>query len=312
MSKELSNIVSFINALSIKEGFAEWGYTPVCQLISEQESYMTALERGYYADMAYLTRNIDKRFNPSLLVEGAKVIILFLAPYGSTNSKGVASYAWGKDYHLVIKERLFRIFNELSSYHNSIEGTDSFSGRVFTDSAPVLERVWAVKAGLGFIGKNGLLISRKAGIKTLIGSIICNLTLPDNCTPTNQSKSYCGNCTKCIDACPTGALCAPYKLDARKCISYNSIESKTPNLELNYSGWYYGCDECINACPWNSKNRVGWEEFSTNKELLVSATNEWWSGLSKQEFKSKFKDSPLFRGGLNNIVTLANLIDKKE
>ena len=306
MSKGLNNIVSFINELSIKEGFADWSYTEVSQLLDEQEDYMSALEKGYFADMSYLCRNIDKRFNPSLLVEGAKVIILFLAPYNSTNSKGVASYAWGKDYHLVIKEKLFRIFNELNNYHNSIEGEESFSGRVFTDSAPVLERAWAAKAGLGFIGKNGLLISRKAGIKTLIGSIICNLTLPHKLSGTNRSKSYCGNCTKCLDACPTGALCAPYTLDARKCISYNSIESKMPNLELNYNGWYFGCDECVNACPWNRKNLTGWEEFSCNSELLDGATSRWWSELTKGEFKRLFKDSPLFRGGLRNIVTLAN------
>ena len=217
----------------------------------------------------------------------------------------MASYALGEDYHKIIKDRLYILLQKLTGITT---GRDKpLRGRVFTDSAPVLERAWAVKAGLGFIGKNNFLISRKAGIRTLIGIIITDLELPAT-SPENEKK-YCGACTRCLEACPTGALCAPYRLDARKCISYQTIENKALSKLVTEKkepfprlyGRYFGCDACLDACPWNGKNRPGWPEFSSRRQLLAAATPQWWLQLADPDFKALFSNSPLLRSGLENI-----------
>ncbi|MEG1692022.1 MAG: tRNA epoxyqueuosine(34) reductase QueG [Bacteroidales bacterium] len=319
----MQEIIKNIYSLSSSLGFVDFGIASANELVTEIEHYNNSMKNGYFADMNYLSKNLEKRFNPKLLFEGAKSILVFLAPYGDGNNSNickdtplinVASYAWGEDYHLVIKNKLQIILNRIitlaKNYKEENDSTpDTTTGRVFTDSAPILERAWAVKAGLGFIGKNNFLISRKVGIRTLIGVIIVNIELPQSIK--TDDKNYCGNCTKCLDACPTGALCAPYNLDARKCISYNTIENKQLSqiLELqnenkkslNFNGWYFGCDVCMNACPWNRKNITGWPELLTNKQLLSTATNEWWKNLSGEEFKTIFASSPFMRTGLKNI-----------
>lgn len=306
---KMQEVIKNISDLSFNLGFVDFGIAKAGELTHEMEHYNHALNEGYFADMSYLSKNLEKRFNPELLVEGAKSILVFLAPYGDNiqlpdNSvdklpKGIASYSLGEDYHTVIKNKLYLILAEIKRLTNK-------SGRVFTDSAPILERAWAVKAGLGFIGKNNLLISRKTGIKTIIGIIITEIELPP--TGNKDKKRYCGSCTRCLDACPTGALCAPYTLDARKCISYNTIENSqlanmiADNLPLpNLNGQYFGCDACMDACPWNRKNLPGWPEFLTRRNLLAETTPQWWEKLSGEEFKKLFATSPLLRTGLKNI-----------
>ncbi len=279
-------------------GFAAAGYTAAKELDEEPARYMKSLEAGHFAELGYLERNLEKRFNPQLLVEGAKSVLVFLAPYGTLQNPNdghidiavpkndgsgaisvakykVAQYCLGDDYHTVIKTKLNAILSDMQQKDPSI------CGRVFTDTAPVLERAWAVRAGLGFIGKNNFLISREHGIRNFIGVIISNwqpeknhpLT-QNNDAPTDLYKKYCGNCTKCLEACPTGALCSPYTIDARKCISYLTIEQKgaamSSNLELaqERDGWIFGCDACMNACPWNSRNKEGWPEFHQKENPL--------------------------------------------
>ena len=260
-------------------GFAAAGYAHAGELENEPERYMESMEKGYFANLGYLERNLEKRFNPQLLVEGAKSVMVFLAPYGSLQNGNegyvettlpgkykVAQYALGEDYHTVIKSKLNEILTRMQQTDPAI------SGRVFTDTAPVLERAWAVRAGLGFIGKNNFLISRECGIRNFIGIIISNW-IPEN-TPTDISKKYCGSCTKCLEACPTGALCAPYTIDARKCISHLTIEEKGASMPRNIEmagergEWIFGCDACMNACPWNSRNKEGWPEFRQKENPL--------------------------------------------
>ncbi|MEG0517417.1 MAG: tRNA epoxyqueuosine(34) reductase QueG [Bacteroidales bacterium] len=307
----MQEIIKQISDLSSNLGFVDFGIAKAGELTYETEHYNHALDEGYFAGMTYLSKNIQKRFNPQLLVEGARSVLVFLAPYGEAlplplpdNSvdhlpKGVALYSLGEDYHTVIKNKLHLILARIQEFTNT-------SGRIFTDSAPILERAWAVKAGLGFIGKNNFLISRKTGIRTIIGIIVTEIELP--ATENKPQKSYCGTCTRCLDACPSGALCAPYRLDARKCISYHTIENDrlsdmiTNHLPLpNFNGQYFGCDACMNACPWNRKNRPGWPEFLTRQQLLAEATPQWWEKLSAEEFKKLFATSPLLRAGLKNI-----------
>ena len=301
-----------VKAMAKELSFADFGSAPagpVSQLC--RNSYNNALEKGHFADMQYLNNNLEKRFNPSLLVEGATTVLVFLAPYSLpdnlTPPAGISQYALGQDYHTVMKGKLFKIIDFLAA------NCQGFQGRAFTDSAPVMEREWAVRAGLGFIGKNNFLISKSCGIKNFIGTIICNAPIPSTMEmePQKQleTRGECGECQRCLQSCPTGALCAPYAIDARKCISYHTIENRylgesLANGEIEcLDGKIFGCDNCSNACPWNSRNLPGWEEFRINYEELCDREKEWWENLSQGEFKRKFRDSPLFRGGLKNIQT---------
>ena len=314
-SKEQNKeIWELICRLAMEAGFADWGAVAAEEVSTEQKRYYNAREAaGYFAELDYLKRNCSKRFNPALLVEGTKSIVLFLVPFGQEMEMGnppyIAQYARGKDYHKVIKERLFTILTTLK------ERFPEISGRPFVDSAPVLERYWAMRAGLGFIGKNNFLISPKCGIRNFICSLFLNVELPPPDAAANaadrrertQGLSSCGACRRCLDACPTGALEAPFVLNANKCTSYLTIEKRhiqhqveqqqagqrqieqqqAGGLEAHITdshsllqqrrynrmellkegnaipvnGWLFGCDCCMNACPWNSKNISSWPEF---------------------------------------------------
>ena len=301
-----------IKAMAKELSFADFGSAPagpVSQLC--RNSYNKALENGYFAGMHYLNNNLEKRFNPTLLVEGATTVLVFLAPYSLpdnlTPPAGISQYALGQDYHNIIKGKLFKIMEFLADEYKG------FQGRAFTDSAPVMEREWAVKAGLGFIGKNNFLVSKSCGIKNFIGVIICNAPVPATMEmePHKQQETCaeCGDCQRCLQGCPTGALCAPYRIDARRCISYHTIENRDLETSLkngeirSMHGKIFGCDNCSNACPWNSRNLPGWEEFRSHYEDLQGEKTEWWENLTEEEFKKMFKDSPLLRGGLKNIRT---------
>ena len=278
----MSILFEHIETMAKELGFAAAGYATAEELENEPERYMQSMENGFFADLGYLERNLEKRFNPQMLVEGAKSVMVFLAPYGSlqcsndgyieTTLSGkykVAQYALGEDYHTVIKSKLNTILTHMQQLDPTI------NGRAFTDTAPILERAWAVRAGLGFIGKNNFLISRECGIRNFIGVIISNYRADHIIgAPTDIHKKYCGSCTKCLEACPTGALCAPYTIDARKCTSYLTIEKKGASMPVNIEmaeergGWIFGCDACMNACPWNSRNKEGWPEFQQKENPL--------------------------------------------
>lgn len=277
------HILENIDTLSKENGFADWSYARAINMQDYKENFIDLLNKNMFADLDYLKRNIDKRFNPTLLAEGCKSIIVFLVPYGQNNridknqslligeqvehNYKVAQYALGEDYHITIKEKLYSILAHLQTINSNIKG------RVFTDTAPIYERGWAVESGLGFIGKNNFFISKQFGIRNFIGIITLNIEFDEY--PLNKYKDYsCGNCTKCIDACPTNALEAPYTLNANKCISYITIEKKGANIASNienhiaHNNYIFGCDVCMNACPWNSKNTNGWRDFEPMKEVI--------------------------------------------
>ena len=209
--------------------------------------------------MGYLARNLEKRFDPALLVPGAESILCFLAPYGQAEG-GVAGFAQGVDYHKIVKDRLYAVMQDLKKQF------PAFEGRPFVDSAPVLERFWAVEAGLGFIGQNNFFISPEYGLRTIIGVIVCNI--PAGCFAPHAPLPVtdCGACGACLRACPSGALRGPFDLDARKCISYLTIESQEPvptSLDER-RGWRFGCEECMRACPWD-KPLTPLPEFETHR-----------------------------------------------
>lgn len=275
-------------------GFLDFGAAPADRVgdadVRRFESY---IERGCYAGMQYLARNTDKRMDPALLVPGARSVLCFLAPYGKSEG-GVAGFACGKDYHKVIKDRLHLIMRHLSERYTG------FEGRAFVDSAPVLERYWAARARLGFIGDNHFLISPEYGLRTLIGVIICNIPY-DRFEPHQPlAEVSCGSCGKCRAACPGKALEKDF-LNAARCISYLTIESSdTKRTDADFKGWIFGCEECLKACPWN-KATDSWPEFEIHRDSINRLAGDGWLQLDEESFSEEFSDSGLTRAGLEKI-----------
>lgn len=240
-----------------------------------------------------MERNSDKRLDPRILVEGAQSVLCFLAPYGKS-AGGVAGFACGTDYHTVVKERLHAVAAEIKRQY------PDFSGRCFVDSAPVLERYWAAKAGLGFIGLNHFLISPEFGLRTIIGVIICNVPYELFEPHAPLRADSCGECGRCVASCPTGAL--GETLDARRCIAYHTVESKElyEAKPVDYCGWIFGCEECLKVCPWNRECEP-LPELETSREFLESAGREGWEKMAGEEFEERFRDSGLKRAGLEKI-----------
>ena len=256
------------------------------------------LSEGHYGEMAYLARNVDKRLDPRQLVPGAESVLCFLAPYGQA-AGGVAGFAQGMDYHKVVKDRLYAVIRDLQAQF------PAFSGRPFIDSAPILERYWAVKAGLGFIGQNNFFISPQFGLRVLIGVIICNIPIERFVPHAPLTATECGACGAGLRACPSGALRAPFDLDARRCISYLTIESHEPLPEAladaeSRHGWRFGCEECMRACPWD-KPLTPLPEFETHRRELETMSDAAWTSLTEEDFDSRFADSGLRRAGLDRL-----------
>jgi epoxyqueuosine reductase len=260
--------------------------------------------------MDYMARNIDKRLDPRLLVENAKTVIVVLQNYFThkkqTDSTApvLSKYAYGTDYHFVLKDKLKALLQFIQTEISSC------GGRVFTDSAPVLERAWAKRAGLGWIGKNSNLISPDMGSFFFIGELIIDIELPyDNPRPV---ADHCGKCNRCIDACPTKAIVASRVVDARKCISYQTIEVKgelDAYLKGKFDNRVFGCDICQDVCPWNLKSESHSEPaFQPHEKLLTLSTNEWHN-LDESLFSELFKKSAVKRTGFKGLKRNLRFID---
>ena len=260
--------------------------------------------------MSYLENHFDLRVDPRKLVPNAKSVITLLLNYypnesQDINSPKIAKYAWGMDYHYVIKEKLKALFTYINQHIGQIDG------RGFVDSAPVLERTWANKSGLGWIGKNGNLINKQAGSFFFIATLICDLELePD---PTFKTD-HCGTCTRCIDACPTDAIIDNKKIDASKCISYLTIELKDQLIPDAFEGkmdnWLFGCDVCQDVCPWNRFSKPHTEQaFAAHKEILNLSSQEW-EALEESTFNTLFKHSPLKRSKWKGLQRNIQFINK--
>lgn len=257
---------SALAALAEQAGLDEVGVSIAGPAIGVREAYRAWIESGYQGQMAYLERNFDKRMDPTLLVPGARSVVSALLSYNipldpeMRAAPKVARYAWLRDYHFILKERLFALLAALRNQCGEV------NGRVFVDSAPFLDRYWAVRAGLGWIGRNSLLISPRLGSFLFIGSLVIDLPIE----PSEKTlPTRCGSCNACLTACPTGALLAPGLMDANRCIAYLTIEKKdplTPAEEASLDGWAFGCDACQNACPWNRKPSIA----SLQKEIIIS------------------------------------------
>ena len=283
-------------------GFEACGITKAEPLEKEAALVEKWLEKGFAGTLQYLHRNKEKRYNPALLVENTQTVVSVLFNYfpkeklPETNNYKIAKYAYGTDYHVVVKNRL----NELLQFIELHTGKLPVA-RVFCDSAPALDRALAVKSGLGFIGKNTSLIHPKAGSFCFIG----HLFLPIALKPKGESiPNRCGNCTACIDACPTRALEKPFSVDARKCISYLTIEHKgtfEKQDKQTFDNWIFGCDACQDACPWNRFAKPNNEPLFQPSESLLAMQKSDWEQLDKQTFKQLFQHSAVQRTGFEGL-----------
>ena len=288
-----------IKQLAMAMGFDYCGIAQAKELTEDAIRLEQWLHKGYHGEMEYMAKNFDLRIDPRKLVPGAKSVICFIKNYypSEEQEKGIpqiAKYAWGNDYHEVIRNQLHEFLDQLRKQIGPIEG------RGFVDSAPVLERSWAQLAGAGWIGKNGNLIKPQTGsfffIATLIVDIELNYDQP-------ISKDYCGTCTKCIDACPTQAILPNKTIEANHCISYLTIELKkeTIHTNRNYKEWVFGCDICQDVCPWNRFSHPHKEPAFKPLNGLLQMRKEDWLEMEETTFKARFKHSPLLRSKLKGI-----------
>lgn len=290
-----------VKKVAKKLGFDYCGIAKAVHLEDDARRLEQWLHQGMHGKMQYMENHFDLRVDPSKLVPGAKSVITLLKNYYPSakqepNTPLIAKYAWGKDYHEVIRAQLKVFLGELTVQIGEI------NGRGFVDSAPVLERSWAVKAGLGWVGKNGNLIHKQAGSFFFIATLIVDLALE---TDAPFAKDYCGTCTKCIDACPTEAILPNKKINGSKCISYYTIELKDallPNkLKEQFNNWIFGCDICQDICPWNRFSHPHQEPSFEPIPAILNLTTKEWEELSEESFKTIFKESPLKRTKFSGI-----------
>ncbi len=301
-----------IKAKAKELGFYDCGISRADLLKEDAEKLGKWLGNGMQAGMHYMENHFEKRTDPRLLFENAKSVISVLYNYypktkiQEENNYKISKYAYGKDYHQIIKQKL----NQLIEFVRTEAG--EINARAFTDSAPVLDRAWAARAGLGWIGKNTNLINRKQGSFFFIGEIITDLELDYD---GKKIENFCGTCTKCIDACPTGAL-KPYEVDARKCISYLTIENKEEyipsELKGRFDDWIFGCDICQDVCPWNRFSKPHDEPAFDPPDILTQLRKPDWNNLTEEQFRKVFKDSPVKRSkykGLIRNIRFVNLMN---
>jgi epoxyqueuosine reductase len=284
-----------IKAEAKRLGFMQCGIAAATELTDDARRLESWLNEGFQGKMGYMENHFDLRIDPRKLVPGARSVITLLLNYFPAEQQQdqapkIAKYAWGKDYHYVIREKL----NELLDFINSNIG--AVNGRGFVDSAPVLERSWAVRTGLGWVGKNANLISKQTGSFFFIATLICDLPLLYDAP---FITDHCGTCTQCIDACPTEAIVSPTLIDGSKCISYLTIELKEElipkELEPKMQGWAFGCDICQDVCPWNRFSKAQTETHFQPLPQVLNLSHKEWEELSESNFKSYFKQSPIAR-----------------
>ena len=299
---------TLIKAEALRLGFDFCGVSKADFLEEEVSPLEQWLLNDRHGRMAYMQNHFDKRLDPRLLVPGAKSVISLLYNYypeqkQQTASPKVSKYAYGEDYHYVVKDKMKELVEFIS------EKIGEVNGRIFVDSAPVLERAWAKKSGLGWVGKNSNLITKKQGSFFFIAEIICDLDLISD----SPLEDYCGTCTRCIDACPTDAIIQPYVVDGSKCISYFTIELKE-EIPVAYTGktddWIFGCDVCQDVCPWNRFSKAHNEKrFMISKEIS-EFNKEQWQEITEDVFKKIFNRSPLKRTGYEGIKRNLNFLRK--
>ena len=304
----LQKHTSIIKSLAASHGFDYCGIARSRLLNDDARRLEKWLSKGLYGSMQYMENHFDLRIDPSKLVPGARSVITLLLNYypqkkQSEQAPKISKYAFGNDYHEVIRSKLKLFLQQINEQIGEVHG------RGFVDSAPVLERAWAQQAGLGWIGKNGNFITKKTGSFLFIATLIVDLELEYD---SEFAKDYCGTCTKCIDACPTDAILTDKVIDGSKCISYFTIELKDtliPDTQKGkFDNWMFGCDTCQDVCPWNRFSKPNNETaFTPVPEILNLSTNDW-DAMTETSFKTIFKNSPLKRAKFDGIKRNLNFI----
>ena len=287
-------------------GFSFCGISQAAFLEEEAPRLESWLNDNMHGEMTYMENHFDKRLDPRLLVPGAKSVVSLLYNYFPEQQQNpdaykISKYAYGEDYHFVIKDKLKDLLHFIQDEIGEVDG------RVFTDSAPVLDKAWAAKSGLGWVGKNNNLIRKSEGSFFFVAELIIDLELETDHAVTN----HCGSCTACIDACPTQAIEAPYLVNGSKCISYLTIELKNeiPNeFQGKLDDWMYGCDVCQDVCPWNRFAEPHNEPLFQPKPALIDYDRNQWNDLTQELFNEVFKKSAVKRtkysGLMRNITFL--------
>lgn len=288
-----------VKSLAHELGFSFCGISRAEFLAEEAPRLEEWLRRGYAGRMSYLEKNIDKRLDPRLLVPGARSVVSLLynySPKEPLREQGlkISKYAYGEDYHRVIKDLLFQFLDRLR------EQAGDVGGRVFVDSAPVMERVWAARSGVGWIGKNSLLLNRQQGSFFFLAELILDLDLNAD----GPAKDYCGTCTACMDACPTGAIPEPYVVNGSACISYFTIELKEAipvEFKGKFSSWIFGCDICQDVCPWNRFSQPHTQPKFDASPAVAGMKDSDWQELTEEIFNRLFAASPVQRTGYEGL-----------
>lgn len=300
-----SDILNQKNSHEIKQiakelGFDFCGISKAEQLEKEARHLEDWLHKGMNGQMSYMANHFDKRIDPRVLVPGAKSVISLLLNYYTeskqedSSSPKISIYAYGEDYHDVIKRKLFQFIEFIRLRIGDVDG------RVFVDSAPVMDKAWAERSGLGWIGKNSNLINKTQGSFFFIAELIIDLEL----YPDGPIKDYCGNCTRCIDACPTEAIIKPYVVDGSKCISYFTIELKEQiptEWKGHFDDWAFGCDVCQQVCPWNRFSKPHQEDSFKPSGDLLKLKRKDWEEISKETFGKIFSKSAVKRTGFEGL-----------
>jgi len=300
-----------IKSKATELGFFYCGFSKADFLEEEAPKLESWLNQNYQGKMSYMENHFDKRLDPRLLVDGAKTVISLLLNYfpsetqKDTEAPKISKYAYGEDYHVVIKDKLKELIRFMQDEIGEI------NGRAFVDSAPVMDKVWAKKSGLGWIGKNSNLIHPKEGSFFFIAEVITDLKIE----PDGEIKDYCGTCTRCIDACPTDAIVQPYLVDGSKCISYLTIELKDEIIPKEFEGkmdnWMFGCDICQDVCPWNRFSKATQEHRFDPMFSLMDLTNSDWENLKHETFEKLFKNSAVKRTKYSGLKRNISFLRKK-
>jgi len=299
--RSLTADTQFIKKTAQSLGFEHGGIARAMPLEEDARRLEQWLKKGYQGTMQYMENHFDLRVDPTKLVPGAKSVITLLQNYypearQKADTPGISKYAFGKDYHEVIRAKLKNFLQEIKVKIGDIQG------RGFVDSAPVLERTWAQKSGLGWVGKNGNLINKQSGSFYFIATLITDLELEYD---DPFAKDYCGSCTKCIDACPTDAILPDKVIDGSRCISYFTIELKEmlipDNMKGQFDNWAFGCDTCQDVCPWNRFSKPHQEPAFQPIPAILDLSTQDWLDMTAENFKQLFRDSPLKRAKYEGI-----------
>jgi epoxyqueuosine reductase len=306
MANDQHNPSAKIKEKALKLGFLACGISKADFLAEEKPRLERWLHQGFHGEMGYMARNQDMRLDPRLIFDGAKSVISVLLNYYPEEKQQdptapvLSKYAYGKDYHLVLKEKLNVLLEFIQAEIAPCQG------RPFVDSAPVPDKAWAAKAGLGWVGKHTNLISVEHGSFFFIGELVVDLELAAD---EKTVRDHCGTCTRCLDACPTKAIVAPYVVDARKCISYQTIELK--GEKDNFENRVFGCDICQDVCPWNLKSGPHREPDFVPPPKLMALTRQEWHEMEKPMFDELFRKSAVKRTKFEGLKRNLQFIGKE-